>query len=352
VDSELPFELPIKGDLDRSLSLLMHDAHHKAMDACNRIKWDAGRSGALQSNRVIVAVANAADTLHQDAMKEATPMLLDFIERMQRPPAEITGWARPHLENLGNTLLGSIPPNGFPDDHQRIVGQYRAVFQQRLEGVLRDVEIGFLKGAGFARAEQVESKEDWITAAEAARLLKPAFNSDYMAKITICQRAHNGLIRARAERFMMDENARDNCEIPKEFWWAEGNTALNQNWPTGDFDTWIGDEVHVRAFGVYFLRADIEKMIPASRPQPPAEPDGTPAAPSPAAGGRPRADWWDDLWIEICRQLYEGDLQPKKQADIEDTMLSWLSKRNEHPSVSTIRPRARKLWQAIRKDEN
>jgi hypothetical protein len=272
---------------------------------------------------------------------------------MQRPPAEITGWARPHLENLGNTLLGSIPPNGFPHDHQRIVGQYRAVFKQRLEGVLRDVEIGFLKGAGFARAEQVESKEDWITAAEAVRLLKPVFNSEYMAKMAICQRAHNGLIRARAEQFMIDENVRSNCEIPKGFWWAEGNTALNQNWPTGDFDTWVDrGEVHLRAFGVCFLRADIEKMIPASKPQPPAEPDATPASPNPAAGGRPRADWWDDLWIEICRQLYEGDLQPKKQADIEDAMLSWLGKRNEHPAVSTIRPRARKLWQAIRKDEN
>src|SRR5262245_21150284 len=112
-DSELPFERPIKGDLDRSLSLLMHDAHHKAMDECNRIKSDAAKAGALQSNRVIVTVAKAADALHQDAMKQATPILFNFIERMQRPPAEITGWARPHLENLGNTLLGSIPPNGF-----------------------------------------------------------------------------------------------------------------------------------------------------------------------------------------------------------------------------------------------
>jgi hypothetical protein len=35
------FEQPIKGDLDRSLSLLMHDARHKLIDECNRIKADA-----------------------------------------------------------------------------------------------------------------------------------------------------------------------------------------------------------------------------------------------------------------------------------------------------------------------
>jgi hypothetical protein len=45
----------------------------------------------------------------------------------------------------------------------------------------------------------------------------------------------------------------------------------------------------------------------------------------------------------------EGDLQPKKQADIEEAMLSWLGKRGEHPAPSTIRPRARKLWQVISK---
>ena len=33
--------------------------------------------------------------------------------------------------------------------------------------------------------------EEWITAAEALRLLKPAFNSDYIAQKAICKRAHH-----------------------------------------------------------------------------------------------------------------------------------------------------------------
>jgi hypothetical protein len=346
------FERPTKGDLDRSLSLLMHDAHHKVIDECNRVKSDAIKAGALQSSRVIVTVAKAADTLHQDAMTQATPILLDFIERMHLPPAEVTGWARPHLENLGNTLLGGIPPSGFPNDHQRIVHQYRAAFQQRLDGVLRDVEIGFVKGAGFARAEQVESKEEWITAAEAARLLKPVFNSEYLAQMTICKRAHAGLIRARAEKFMIDDKVRDNSEIPKQFWWAEGGNALHQNWPTGDFDTWIKrDEVHLQAFGVSFLRADIEKMIPASKPEAPAAAASPPALATPK-GGRPKADWWEDLWIEMCRQLYGGELIPKTQADIERAMHQWISDHDHTAGGTTVRDRASKLWRTISKVEN
>jgi hypothetical protein len=50
---------------------------------------------------------------------------------------------------------------------------------------------------------------EWVTAAEAVRLLKPVFgNSAYMAQKTICKRAHNGLIRARAERLTANENGR------------------------------------------------------------------------------------------------------------------------------------------------
>jgi hypothetical protein len=86
----------------------------------------------------------------------------------------------------------------------------------------------------------MESAEEWITAAEAARLLKPVFgNSEYAATITICKRAHGGLIRARAEQFMMDKTVRKNIAVPKDFWWAEGNISLIQkldDWRFRDVD--------------------------------------------------------------------------------------------------------------------
>jgi hypothetical protein len=275
---------------------------------------------------------------------------------MERPPTEIIGWARPHLENLGDSLLGVVPPNDLPQDHQRFTHQYRAVFQQRLEGMLRDVEIGLVKGAGFARAKKVESEEEWISAAEAAKLLKPVFNSQYLAQMTICKRAHGGLIRARAERFMIDgveQIMRDenrtviNFDIRKEFWWAEGNAALTQNWPVGDFDTWVErGEVHLQAFGVSFLRADIEKIIPADK-RAPAEPVPAPSIPNVPVGGRPPAEFWDDLWVEICGQIYTGRLVPKRQGDIQKAMQQWCSDHGHSDAASTLRPRASKLWNAV-----
>jgi len=73
------FERPIKGDIDRSLSLMMHDARHRLMIEKNRIMAEASIAGALQSNRVIVTVASFADQIHHAVMKQAIPLLLDFI---------------------------------------------------------------------------------------------------------------------------------------------------------------------------------------------------------------------------------------------------------------------------------
>ena len=91
----MTFEQPIKGDLDRALSLLMHDHRHKLMEQCNLIKSDAIKAGALQSSRVVVLAMKAADDLHKEAMTQASAILLDYMGRMQRPPVEIIGWARP-----------------------------------------------------------------------------------------------------------------------------------------------------------------------------------------------------------------------------------------------------------------
>jgi hypothetical protein len=355
------FERPIKGDLDRALSLLMHEHRHKVLDQVNNIKAQAVKAGSLRSNRLIVTCFKAADELHQEAMKQATAILFDFIERMQLPPIEITAWARPHLENLGNSLLGAVPPNGFPTDYKRIRAQYGVVFTQRLTGILRDVEIGFTKGAGFARAAKMESAENWISAAETVRLLKPVVGSDYSAKLTICERAYAGLIGARAETFVIDNRTFHNEKIPKEFWWAKGHAALEQRWETGDFSTWMAlselagsphlsaGKIEAKAFGVTFAGADIEKLIPAG---PATTVAATPIAKPRNRGGRPKHDFWEDLFVAIAAQLYLGDLKPKNQADIERAMHEWITNNGHTAGETPVRERAQKLWRAVDKDGN
>jgi predicted nucleotide-binding protein len=110
--------------------------------------------------------------------------------------------------------------------------------------------------------------DQWISAEQAVELPTPARKSTYITQKTICARAHNGLIRSRAEQLKADQAIFKTHTVPAEFWWAEGEAALTQNWRTGDFDTWIDQEVHLRAFGVRFFRADIEKLIPPGSANP------------------------------------------------------------------------------------
>ncbi|NTG41674.1 hypothetical protein [Rhizobium rhizogenes] len=350
----MAFQLPVKGDMDRLLSKLMHDARHKLMFESNRIMGEAAQVGALRGNRVLTILFTEADDIHKAAMSQAAKILLDFIQRMKRRPAEITGWALPHLENLGESLLGVIKPNGFPDDRQRFVGQYRAVFKQRLDGLLRDVEIGHVDGAGFARADEMESKEEWINAAGALALMKSTMHFQAAAR-AICTRAYDGMLRARAERFVREEGTNrrsaDNIDVPKEFWWACGDAALDQNWSTGDFETWIDNRIHLKAYSVSFLRAEIVKMVPSMLDNnAPSKP--IPSAQSVNRGGRPPAGWWEDCLVHVCFKYFRGELSHPKQSDIVRVMQDWISEHGyEEVADSTVKIRARKLMDAIKRDE-
>ena len=69
--------------------------------------------------------------------------------------------------------------------------------------------------------------------------------------------------------------------------------------------------------------------------------------PPKAKGGRPLAEHWDDMWAAIAVALYTGQLIPKNQAGIEGAMLAWLEANGHSAANSTVRGRARRLWDRI-----
>jgi hypothetical protein len=149
------------------------------------------------------------------------------------------------------------------------------------------------------------TKEEWIKTAEALRLLKPVFG-EYAAKLTICKRANAGLIRARAEHYMIDDVSMTGArEVPKAFWWAEGGAALEQNWTSGDFAAWIGrsyDKQRHKAFDVSFSRAGIEDLMPKQHEAPPA-----PKAEG-ETGRDPAMEW--DVFISHATEDKEDFVRP------------------------------------------
>ena len=316
----------------------------------------------------------------------------------------------------------------------------------------------------------VEPAEQWIPAAQARELLGSPPN-DLAERIAICTRAHAGLLKARAELVVTSGRKFANSVLPPEFWWADGEVALEQDWATGDFATWMDSANQWRAFGVHFALDGLLQMLPIEqraiaarglsvvgkagwlsarearrfaydqaaivphhaasaildacrlgyvtaravlfrradegRPEnwsyqerewvipvwfwdeftlpdsssqdwergnfsgkgkapegrcwitltgafflaeslnlllPEAARTGQPSPPTPNPGGRPRKDFWDDLWNAVWGQVYHGDLLPKRQADLERAMLNWATANSHELSESTVKPLARKMF--------
>ena len=78
----------------------------------------------------------------------------------------------------------------------------------------------------------------------------------------LCDRLHAALIPARARLFQFGEEVSERCQVPKWFWWAGGHEALEADWTSGDFSTWIEHRTHCRAFGVEFGLAGVLEMLP------------------------------------------------------------------------------------------
>ena len=129
-----------------------------------------------------------------------------------------------------------------------------------------------------------ESLPDWISAHEAHELVRER-NRDPSASTTIAKRAGSGMVRTRAALFVWERGAArgdkeeirdEDADLPQDFWWANGEGALVQNWEAGDFTTWIDNKFQWRAFGVKFDRRGIEAMLAPPAPQPEPEPEPEP----------------------------------------------------------------------------
>ena len=65
-------------------------------------------------------------------------------------------------------------------------------------------------------------------------------------------------------------------------------------------------------------------------------------------GGRPPAEFWDQMWAAIATALYAGELQPKSQADLQRAMSEWIENNGYSAAESTVKARARRLWDSLR----
>lgn len=222
-------------------------AFHRVFKVIRRTVRERGLANARLTRSGLVEMASSDDTAESDIQIAIAILLLNEIlvqeAGMVRFGPSKEGYGSPgDAGNLRDDQMGTIQKSVRAQAYP-IVGNLIAERHQPV--------------ATTTSVKRDAANDEWLTASVALDLTAQGYGQGSRA---ICKRAHAGLIQARAKRFMKDSQSVDNVEVPSQFWWAEGEEALEQNWTTGDFETWIDRRYHLRAFGVEFRRSDIEKI--------------------------------------------------------------------------------------------
>lgn len=219
-----------------------------------------------------------------------------------------------------------------------------------------------------------EELATWLTPREALTVLEKAFSAA-IATEALLDRARGGIIKAAAQHLALETGGKAAGLVPtvliaKDFWTYFPDTAAERArfWATGDVRFYLGvqdrlhgygygDEKAVNCFGIRFEPTGVRGLLPTT-PSPGSVLSVPPATPSPPTeatnkGGRPPLPFWEDLWIEMCRQIYAGQLwtDVRTQASIQRAMLAWATAQGHEMGDSTARNAARKLYGALIKEE-
>jgi hypothetical protein len=196
----------------------------------------------------------------------------------------------------------------------------------------------------------------WITPHEALDILRGSFGEEILLEAVLIQRLKGGMVQGVAGHIAWEGNARPRqalVTIPSEYWEQYSYQTHDAFWQTSDIQLYVPNfdgrhnSSHITLYSVRFEPEGV-RAITTSAPKKlaPSKPAGA-SAKNQNKGGRPPKEWWDDLWVEIFRQIYAGELVPKKQADIELAMLEWATNHGHDLSEAAARKPARKLFAAL-----
>jgi hypothetical protein len=225
--------------------------------------------------------------------------------------------------------------------------------------------------ADDAQSVTPEELAKWLTPKGALALVAKAFGDE--AAKAIWGRLSGGAIRAAAASSSQTEGKnnpkfdRTPTIIPARYWARISTTNGPNFWETGEARFWfpsarprVQASIAVHCYAIRLnpndlgamLPADIGQINPVQQSEPPLEPAAETTKPDKPVnkGGRPPKDWWQDLWVEMCRQIYAGDLKFERQSQIETAMADWLSQQGYEAGEQTIRRAARKLFGVLHKE--
>jgi hypothetical protein len=165
-----PYQTPTVFDFQRNLDSIIHSGEQEVGKARSRILSEMAAKGLARSGATISQFIQNADEVHKGIIERSMNQIDEFSKAPSQLSREaLAEMARPRLESLA-IMLSNVPTAGSPPVAQQVRTQYAAVFQQRLDGALKDIEIGFING----RRITALSEEGPVTLGDAV-ILRPTF---------------------------------------------------------------------------------------------------------------------------------------------------------------------------------
>lgn len=158
MDTELgPYQPPTVSDFQRNLDTIVHGAEREARKVTPEIQSQLAARGLAQSGAAIKAVVERADKIHAETLDRCMNLIAEFTGVIGRLPIKtLVEATRPRFESFGALLLSIVPNAGAQNVAHQVRSQFAAVFQQRLDGALKDIGIGFINGRRLKMADNSE----------------------------------------------------------------------------------------------------------------------------------------------------------------------------------------------------
>lgn len=198
-------------------------------------------------------------------------------------------------------------------------------------------------------------RNEWISADQALERVAATSSDDELAKREIVRLCRTGHLTARFERMLtrsISPNAGGGLMdsdgiVPLWFWGSADNVEeSNFDWSNSYFTAdrvLDGEAVHVKIWGVQFL--DLGLNLAATNVSAASQSTSK----SKNKGGAPGLEFWDQMWAYLCVEALQGRFHPKRQAEIQGAMTQWILDNNYDAGDTTIKRRARMLWEQMQK---
>jgi hypothetical protein len=146
------YQTPTIADFNRKLTDIIEHARENVSVDEQRIQVEHAAKGLGQSGPLIGALATRWDELHAEAVDAAMRLIQDFVDRTHLSPRDFCVSTRSSLERLGAELAAYIraPVASLQQGATQFRVRYERKFQNRIDGALRDIEIGFIGGQNVA----------------------------------------------------------------------------------------------------------------------------------------------------------------------------------------------------------